>query len=144
MISFGPSGGAAGPAPGRGAARDQLRRWTVDCIGGDEDDIALNELTCAEEGCPPKETCIHLLDGPRKNRKINIHKALMDCTEDDVRTAWAAELGEELGSAPTSDHDHRSDDVDGGHDAATCTIDHDHGAHAEHGAHGAHDHGHGH
>ncbi len=45
--------------------------------------IRVIELRCSEEGCPPLETVIAILE-PGDNRQYKIHKAAADVNEEDV------------------------------------------------------------
>lgn len=46
--------------------------------------IMVTELQCAEEGCPPVETVIAVLDSPGNPRQFKIHKPIAEVTEQDV------------------------------------------------------------
>lgn len=49
--------------------------------------VSVNQLACAEPGCPPEETVIMALPAGGPALKLSIHKALADLTEADIITA---------------------------------------------------------
>ena len=53
--------------------------------------VVVSELACREEGCPPVETVIGVLDDGEQ-RRWTLHKTVVEITETDVRRA--------LGDAP--------------------------------------------
>ncbi len=42
------------------------------------------ELECHEEGCPPVETVIAVLEGPGQTRQWKLHQPIESVTRDDV------------------------------------------------------------
>ena len=44
----------------------------------------VTELKCLEEGCPPVETVIAILDAPGSTRQYKVHKPVMDIEYEDV------------------------------------------------------------
>ena len=57
--------------------------------------VLVTELQCTEEGCPPLETVIAILDTPGKPRPFKLHKPMAEVTAADIR-----------GLLHTSDHQH--------------------------------------
>ncbi len=51
--------------------------------------ISVNELVCHQPHCPPKQVVVLILSKARPVHKFEIHKALMDVSEEDVVTAIA-------------------------------------------------------
>jgi hypothetical protein len=49
-----------------------------------ETSILLTELQCLEEGCPPIETVIAILDKPGEPRQYKIHKPMAVITDQDL------------------------------------------------------------
>ncbi|MFN6203436.1 MAG: hypothetical protein ACK562_04195 [Acidobacteriota bacterium] len=49
-----------------------------------ETTILITQLQCSEEGCPPIETVIAILDQPGQPRQYKIHKPLAGVTDEDV------------------------------------------------------------
>jgi hypothetical protein len=73
----------------RRAARDLIKRVAAEAFGAGSDDvIVVNELACTEPGCPPVETLIAVLGGAGQ-RKVTIHKPILEVDEADVRAAVA-------------------------------------------------------
>lgn len=65
-----------------------IKSWTRAALQIDEDiSLLVSELRCTEEGCPPIETVIAVLEIPDKPVQFKIHKAMKDVLYDDVRTA---------------------------------------------------------
>jgi hypothetical protein len=63
----------------------RIKAWAASVLGLAEDvAVLVTELRCTEEGCPPLETVIAVLDTPGQPRQFKIHKALAAVTEDDV------------------------------------------------------------
>ena len=88
-------------APARRSLPSQttaIKAWTREALecGGDVV-VSVNQLACAEPGCPPQETVVLLLLSDRRALKFSIHKALYDVTEADV--AAAAQSCEEAKAA---------------------------------------------
>jgi hypothetical protein len=62
------------------AVREMLRL-------GDRHTVMVQQLACAEPGCPPVETVVAVLAAGDPPRRWTIHKPLSDVTADDIRTA---------------------------------------------------------
>ena len=74
------------------AVVDALKRWTGTTLAIGADAMgSVNELACGEPGCPPRETVILVLQEGVPTGKLSIHKAMIDCTEDDIVTGWRRE-----------------------------------------------------
>lgn len=46
--------------------------------------VMVTELRCTEEGCPPIETVIAILDTPGSPRQYKVYKPMAEVTADDV------------------------------------------------------------
>eukprot|EP01048_Picozoa_sp_COSAG05_P001932 COSAG05_NODE_71_length_22071_cov_17.527149_13_plen_443_part_00 len=98
MISFGAKKNNA-------SAVEQVKTWAASAL---EDSsvfpagvtLMVAEIECKEEGCPPVETVVSILD-PAKPQKVKIIKGVEEVTEEDVRFA-VGRLNEEALSAPFS------------------------------------------
>ena len=79
------------PAGSPGAVRagvPALKAAVRDVLGlGDEDAIVIQELACAEPGCPPMETVIGVLTAGRPARRWALHQPLSALTAEAVRSA---------------------------------------------------------
>ena len=53
----------------------------------EDDAVVVNELSCAEPGCPPIETVVALLRAGSEPRQVKVHKPAVEVTEDDLRHA---------------------------------------------------------
>lgn len=53
----------------------------------DDDAVVVNELSCAEPGCPPVETVVALLRAGCDPRQVKVHKLAVEVTEHDLRAA---------------------------------------------------------
>jgi len=80
------------PQSKRDKTVDVLRiRELVRALTGDpEQAIMVSELACLEEGCPPIETVISMLDGDKTIYKI--HKPLKDVTPLDIERVMTNEV----------------------------------------------------
>ncbi|SDA87420.1 hypothetical protein [Sinorhizobium sp. NFACC03] len=75
----------ARPRHGVPAQAATIKTWTRNALGlSDDVVVSVNQLSCAEPGCPPQETVILVLPGGNRALKLAIHKALTDVTEIDV------------------------------------------------------------
>ncbi|MGF1578582.1 MAG: hypothetical protein ACFCD0_04390 [Gemmataceae bacterium] len=62
-----------------------IRNWVSTSLGLDEDvTVMITELECTEEGCPPLETVIAILDNPGNPKQFKIHKPISEVTQEDV------------------------------------------------------------
>lgn len=62
-----------------------IRTWVSTSLGlGEDITVMVTELECTEEGCPPLETVIAVLDNPGKPRQFKIHKPISEVTQQDV------------------------------------------------------------
>ncbi|MGH7293813.1 MAG: hypothetical protein ACRELB_02715 [Polyangiaceae bacterium] len=76
----------------RAAAIRRLKEEARGLLGAREDDaVMVNEVRCAEPGCPPLETIVALLRAGAPPRKVKVHKAAVDVTLDDLRVALASD-----------------------------------------------------
>ena len=65
-----------------------LKAAVRDVLGlGDEHAIVIQELTCAEPGCPPVETVIGVLAAGAPARRWTLHQPLSGLTAEAVRSA---------------------------------------------------------
>lgn len=72
----------------RSAAIRSLKAAARTLFGAAEDDaVVVNELSCAEPGCPPIETVVALLRAGSQPRQVKVHKPAVEVTEDDLRAA---------------------------------------------------------
>ncbi|MCW6004442.1 hypothetical protein K1W54_07570 [Micromonospora sp. CPCC 205371] len=51
----------------------------------DSDTVVIQQLACAEPGCPPVETVVAVLSATEAPRRWTIHKPTADVTGDDIR-----------------------------------------------------------
>lgn len=66
----------------------QIQSWVRDCMRLDEETIVMvSELRCSEPDCPPLETVIAVLDGPRERRQFKFHKTIAEITSMDIDLA---------------------------------------------------------
>ena len=83
------------------AAVQQVKSWARDALRAGEDTaLVVNEIACADPGCPGAETVILVMEPGRRTRACKIPKLLDDVTEPDVRGALG--LGEEVVSCLAS------------------------------------------
>jgi hypothetical protein len=69
-------------------ALDQVKAWARAALArGDEVGVAVNEIVCADPGCPGTETVILLMVPGERTRAVKIQKELEAVTEQDVRAA---------------------------------------------------------
>lgn len=67
------------------AATASIKNWARATLSlEDETVISVNELSCAEPGCPPRETIVLILRKGAPARRLSIHKAILDICEQDV------------------------------------------------------------
>ncbi|PLW77169.1 hypothetical protein [Cohaesibacter celericrescens] len=87
MISFHTS--LKGPeAKGIPARVSEIKTWTRSALSLKQDTtISINELACSQPGCPPKQVVVLILSKAVPARKFEIHKALLDISNDDVVNA---------------------------------------------------------
>ena len=77
-----------------------LKAVVRDVLGlGEEHAIVIQELTCAEPGCPPVETVIGVLTAGRPARRWTLHQPLSGLTTDAIRAALTEE-----GTGDRQDH----------------------------------------
>ncbi|NJO00192.1 MAG: hypothetical protein HC875_41795 [Anaerolineales bacterium] len=63
----------------------QIKQWVSEEFGLEEEvPVLVTELQCTEEGCPPLETVIAIMDRPGQPRQHKLHKALADVTIEDI------------------------------------------------------------
>ena len=80
-------GGASKPDAARIAL---VKQWIRDRFQLGEDCVVMvTELRCTEQGCPPLETVIAILDGPGSRRQFKLHKGVASLTVEDVASISA-------------------------------------------------------
>ena len=63
----------------------QVKSWVYQTFDLSEDiSVMITELQCTEEGCPPIETVIVIMETPGKPRQYKIHKPLSDVNQADI------------------------------------------------------------
>jgi hypothetical protein len=63
-----------------------IKGWMLEALRLPADTpLMVTELRCSEEGCPPLETVIAVLDTPGSPRQFKLHKPLAEVTAADVR-----------------------------------------------------------
>ena len=79
--------GAQSPLP-RHSYYARLKRWTREFLHLDEDvTLTIQELRCAEPGCPDLETVIGISQAPGQWQRLRIARPAADVTREDLRTA---------------------------------------------------------
>jgi hypothetical protein len=71
-------------SPGYAEALQRIRRWTAEKLLGGDAVVSVSELSCAEPGCPPRETIILIMWPDGQAWKARIHKAIPDVTQEEV------------------------------------------------------------
>ena len=67
------------------AATAAIKGWTREAFGFNDDVVvSVNELSCSEPGCPPRETVVLMLPPGIPPTRLSIHKAVVDVCEQDV------------------------------------------------------------
>jgi hypothetical protein len=62
-----------------------IKRWVAARFELDDQvPVMVTELRCTEEGCPPLETVIAILDVPGQPRQHKLHKAMAEIIVDDI------------------------------------------------------------
>ncbi len=62
-----------------------IRNWVSTSLGlGENITVMVTELECTEDGCPPLETVIAILDNPGNPRQFKIHKPISEVTQQDI------------------------------------------------------------
>lgn len=75
------------PKPDREAI-ERVKGWGRAALGATEDtSFAVNEIACADPGCPGIETVILVMELGAKTRACKVAKPLDQVTEEDVREA---------------------------------------------------------
>lgn len=70
------------------AATAAIKEWARAALGLDEDAVvSINELSCSQPDCPPRETVLLVLRSGAPAVRISIHKAIVDIGETDVLDA---------------------------------------------------------
>lgn len=63
----------------------RIKQWVAARFALDEDtSVLVTELRCTEEGCPPLETVIAILETPGKPRQYKLHKSMAEIIADDI------------------------------------------------------------
>ena len=63
----------------------QIKSWVSQAFDLSEDvSVMITQLQCTEEGCPPIETVIAIMDTPGKPRQYKIHKPLAEVKQTDI------------------------------------------------------------
>ena len=64
----------------------QVKSWVSEVFDLSEDiSVMITQLQCTEEGCPPIETVIAIMETPGKPRQYKIHKPLAEVEADGHR-----------------------------------------------------------
>lgn len=76
-------------------AAERVREWVTACfdVRADGAWVMVSEVRCDEEGCPPVETVIAIMEPGSPPRRHAIHRPLAAVTEDEVRTLAARVSG---------------------------------------------------
>ena len=62
-----------------------IKGWVIEALRlSDATPLMVTELECAEEGCPPLETVIVILDTPGNPRQYKVFKPLAEVTTEDI------------------------------------------------------------
>ena len=78
------------PKPDREAI-ERVKGWAHAALGApDGTSFAVNEIACADPGCPGIETVILVMEPGAKTRACKVAKPLDEVTEEDVREALQA------------------------------------------------------
>lgn len=84
------------------ARKREIKTWVTEALALPEDaTVMVTELACKEPGCPPIETVIAVLRGPRDTVQFKVHRAAVNL---DKRAVVALVRG-----AQTRAHDDDSD-----------------------------------
>ena len=63
----------------------QVKSWVSQAFDLSEDvSVMITQLQCTEEGCPPIETVIAIMETPGKPRQYKIHKPLAEVEQTDI------------------------------------------------------------
>ena len=63
----------------------QVKSWVSQAFDLSEDiSVMITQLQCTEEGCPPIETVIAIMETPGKPRQYKIHKPLAEVKRADI------------------------------------------------------------
>jgi len=63
----------------------QVKSWVSQAFDLSEDvSVMITELQCTEEGSPPIETVIVIMETPGKSREYKIHKPLAEVKQTDI------------------------------------------------------------
>ncbi len=69
-----------------------IKTWTKAALSlGEGTVVSVNELSCSQPDCPPKQVVVLILSHTEPLRTFAIHKSLLDTQEGDVESA-AAEM----------------------------------------------------
>lgn len=65
-----------------------IKGWVIEYFHlSEEIPLMVTELQCTEEGCPPLETVIAILDTPGNPRQYKVFKPLAEVTAEDIAAA---------------------------------------------------------
>ena len=63
----------------------QVKSWVSQAFDLSEDiSVMITQLQCTEEGCPPIETVIVIMETPGKPQQYKIHKPLVEVKQTDI------------------------------------------------------------
>ena len=63
----------------------QVKSWISETFDLSEDiSVMITQLQCTEEGCPPIETVIAIMETPGNPRQYKIHKPLAEVKQTDI------------------------------------------------------------
>ena len=69
----------------------QVKSWVSQVFDLSEDvSVMVTQLQCTEEGCPPIETVIAIMDMPGTPRQYKIHKPLAEVKQADIVSLTAS------------------------------------------------------
>lgn len=73
---------------GFSARVSEVKSWTKALLSLAEDAVvSVNELACSQPDCPPKQVVVLVLCDSAPAWKFEVHKPLLDITEDDIAEA---------------------------------------------------------
>ena len=63
----------------------EVKSWVFEAFDlSEEVSVMITQLQCTEEGCPPIETVIAIMETPGKPRQYKIHKPLAEVKQTDI------------------------------------------------------------
>ena len=77
-----------GAGPAVESVRSIKQRVTELLALAEEERVMVSELACHEPGCPPVETVVVVLRGPRDTEMRKFHRPAHELTRTEVEAAW--------------------------------------------------------